>query len=660
MSKFFVKTLFLFILAFFLMNWAMFSYAESSKQCSAIKLARYSKWSEASKCAASQKNPVLQKIVLWMKYIDKNSNSSFEEISQFIISNPGFPKKSTLIANAESKLGPNIDKNKVSKWFAKYPPSTSYGIKYYFQIYPNKNSQNTKFINLAKKTWINADFNKKERHEFLSNYSTYISQNDNIVKIDKLIWKGNKRIDPELLNFVSKDYRNLFNARLLLLRGNSNYDKIISKVPKQLIERSGLLYAQALWLHKKGRHAKAATIILRNHEVSKTSTDGWFNVITLTAVELIDKGQISTAYKVASSHRYKEPVNYVDGEWMAGKIAYFYLKDYEKAFKHFQNILNNSKFSISIAKGAYWTGVAAKKLGRKAIAQKYFAQAAKYPENLYGQLSITKLLNNDNIYQVNSLTPVSQSDLKWLKNNELARASYILSKANQYSNTRKFIKAAASSAKTATQRYLLSKFGHDVNVNAISVISGKESAHKGEFFPEYAYPILKKSYTTGTNEALVFSIIRQESEFNPIAKSHAGAMGLMQIIYPTAKDISRELNTRITKVSLLKNPDLNVKFGTHYILSLVKRYKGSYILAIAAYNAGPGNVDKWIKKYGDPRKSKSLDEAVNWIEKIPFYETRAYVQHVLSNLQIYKSILANKKNTKLKNIKINITKDVLR
>jgi soluble lytic murein transglycosylase len=195
----------------------------------------------------------------------------------------------------------------------------------------------------------------------------------------------------------------------------------------------------------------------------------------------------------------------------------------------------------------------------------------------------------------------------------------------------------------------------------MAVVSGKESSRMGVLFIEHSYPVIKPHPSMKelrVEEALVMSIIRQESEFNQYAKSHAGAMGLMQLIYPTAKDVSRELKSKFTRSSLYSDKHLNMRFGTFHLQKLLDYYDGSYILTICAYNAGRGNVDKWIKRFGDPRKLQTVDEVVAWVEKIPFYETRGYVQHVLSNVQMYRNVLKAKE--KVSTLKINLASDLLK
>lgn len=635
---------------------------QQSVRCSAIKLARIGSWNEAFQCAVKQNNKTLAKIITWLKYRDQNANGSFEEITDFISSHPSFPDKAKLITIAESKLNQNTDINKARKWFASHPAATSNGLKYCLSICDH-NPQDSKFLTLVKKTWIEGKFNKNERSNFLSAYGKYLSEKDHAAKLDYLIWEGANRLDSDLLSLVNRDLQAIFEARLLLLKNKDNLDeKVLNRIPQHLRNNPGVLYAESLSYKKKEQYLKIAQILLENDKVAELKSDRWFNIRTLTAAELAGNGDYLSAYRIAKNHNYKDPVNYVNAEWLAGKVAYIYLKKYSLALSHFLNIANSSKFAVSIAKGAFWSGMAYEKIGNNDMSQKFFQKAALYPDNFYGQMAVSKIRNNNSIYSINNMPTPSQDDLDWVNNNELVQISHYFSNENQYGLSRKFIAAAASSADSPVKQYLLAKSGKESKLYSLSVIASKEAARRGTFFVDYSYPTLKNMpYENTVENALVFSIIRQESEFNPLARSYADAMGLMQLVYPTAKEISKELNIKFsTKLSLFRSPRLNVTFGSYYLSKLLKTYNGSYILAIAAYNAGPGRVNKWIKKYGDPRELKSMDKVVEWIEKIPFLETREYVQHVLSNIQIYRNILKNKSAGALTHLKIDLDQDLLR
>lgn len=633
-----------------------------AKPCSVMELISEERWDAALRCAKSQNNPLLEKMVLWSEYRDRSSSAKTEEILTFVGKNPSFPDTWLLQSIAENKINSDTDKSFLKQWFRNNLPVTDKGIKYYLEI----NGSHLGKKNLSawvKKAWIRVEYSSEERKAFLVKYKKYLTHSDHIKKIDHMIWQGYTRIDDNLLGLVNNDFRKLFDARLKILRNQSNINSIVSSVPKKLRSAPGLLYARAEWYKKRGHYGKIARLILDHQgHVSTLRSDVWFKMRARTALEMAQKGHYKTAYSISSIHNYKNAVNYVDGEWFAGKVAWVYQNNAKRALKHFQKIQKKSKYAVSKSKSSYWSGFMYQKLGNQEKAKSNFKIAAEYPDTYYGQLAVIKIKKNKDIQAVDKVPAISKADRNWVENNDFVRASRIFAKAKQHNASRKFASIAYRNANTPGKKYLLTEIGHKNKLYALSVLYSKISGRGGLLFAEYGYPLVNlKSADKKVEKALVLSIIRQESEFDTHAKSPAGAMGLMQLMYATAKDVSSDLGISINKDKLFQNPSLNIKLGSSYIGSLLERYDNNYILAIASYNGGPHNVDKWIKAYGDPRGMKDMDEAVEWIEKIPFYETRAYVQHVLSNLQIYRNILKNRaQKTKITQVKISLSQDLVK
>jgi len=655
-----VVSFFIYFVTLFAVTFANYSAAYSAGPCSAMKLIKEDQWNAALKCAKSQHHSLLVKIVLWSKYKDRKSDAKTEEILKFVSQNSNFPDTWTLKSIAEEKINEKTDTKFLKQWFLTHLPVTDDGIKAYLELIGSRLKEKDRKM-WVQKAWIRVDYNKDERKAFLVKYKKYLTHSDHIKKLDHMLWEGHRRLDSDLLLLVDRDFRALFAARLQILRNHSNMSQILSTVPKNLRAAPGLLYARAMWYKKRGHYSKLAKLILDHPHISTLKKDRWFKLRARTALELAQKGHYRTSYRVSSEHNYYNAVNYVDGEWFAGKVAWVYRDDAKTALGHFKKILKKSKYSISRSKSSYWSGMMYQKLGMKSESKKYFDIAAEYPDTFYGQLGIMKVRNNQDSHIVDKPPIVTKEDEYWIKNNELVRASILFASSKQHNYARRFAGAAFNKADTVGKKYLLTRIGIDKKIYSLSVLYNKIAESRGIFFVSHSYPVLKlKSFNKNIEKALALAIIRQESEFDTYALSPAGAMGLMQLMYKTAKQMGHEVHTKITKEALYNSPELNVKLGSYYISKLVDRYDGSYILAIASYNAGPNNVDRWIKAYGDPRGLDDVDEVVEWIEKIPYYETRAYVQHVLSNLQIYRNILdAQKKNKPVQSIKIDLKKDLV-
>ena len=432
--------------------------------------------------------------------------------------------------------------------------------------------------------------------------------------------------------------------------------RIMKSVPKKYHKSASILYAKSMWYKKRGREHKLAKLLIDSEKNIYTHQDRWAKLRLVLVSHLIDSADYKLAYRIISKHRFKNVVNYVDAEWVAGKIAYLYLRDYEKAAYHFKRLLNKSKFSVSRSKGAYWLARTYYRMGEKKKSFDTYKIAAMYPDTYYGQLSTMKI-KKDRTIHLPQLPKITKTDIEWANKNDLVQMSKILAQNKKHVYARKFIAQAIIKAPSPSKKYLLTKTGHNIKQRSISVVAGKEMARRGMFERKYSYPLKDFGLPYKIELALVNSIIRQESEFDQYARSPAGAMGLMQLMYPTAKYVGKKVRKNFNKAHLLKYQKLNARLGSYYLSELIDRYKGSYVLAIAAYNAGPGNVDKWVTRYGDPRKTSNYNAVVGWVEKIPFYETRSYVQNVLSNLQIYRSIIRNRKSPK---ITVNLDYDLIR
>lgn len=634
----------------------VYAQAESA-DCQALELASINHWPQAYKCAYKQNNPALLKLVKWLCYQQKSCSTDFKDISDFIIANPDFPDIEILVKRAEEKITSQITDEVLVKWFRKHKPKTATGIKYYIKLSLPHIVDKDKLSKTVKYGWINGSYNSEERALFLQKYGHLLSTQDHIAKIYLLLSKGNTKIDQDILNLIPNNYKELLKARMSLRNDQNNFAKIINNIPKNLRNDTELLFAEAQWYKHKGHHRKLAKLLYDHRQQKSVGADNWFKLRTNTVVELIDTGSYKFAYNIAKDHSYTDLVNYVDGEWLAGRIAYFYLDQPQLAIEHFKNIYKQSKFSVSKSKGAYWSAMAARKLKNMELADEFFVLASRYPDTFYGQLAV--MHKSKDPYIILPAEPkIEDDDLIWFKNNQLISAIKLLIQAKKYNLVEKFMKTVIQHNPDPAKILLIVRLGYNINMPRLSVSSGKEAARHGYFLAKHIYPTLKFSPKSNQIEkALMLSIIRQESAFDQYAVSSAEAMGLMQLIHPTAKDVSQELNIRFKKNDLINNPKLNLTFGCHHLTKLIEYYNGSYILAIAAYNAGPGNVNKWIVKYGDPRKLKSAEQVIKWIEKIPFFETRGYVQNVLTNLQVYRSIL---KNNKTDRIKVNLNQDLLR
>jgi soluble lytic murein transglycosylase len=354
---------------------------------------------------------------------------------------------------------------------------------------------------------------------------------------------------------------------------------------------------------------------------------------------LINNHKYDLAYDISKNNgNVKGTADFADSAWMSGWLALTYKKDAKSAYEHFYEMYNNVNFPVSKSRAAYWAARAAEANNNVNIAAQWYKLAAIHNTTFYGQLAYAKVYDNK-LFNIADVPLVSEANLNKYHQNSLVKIAFMLTMLNEDNTAEKFITAAIEESNLSEDLYLISGLGLQMNETKLSVIAAKEALKKGFVFTKTGWPIIENIPESEAEKALVMGIIRQESRFDSNARSSANAMGLMQILPSTAKSLAKKIGVRYTEADLTENPQYNILLGSRYIGDLVNRFDGSYILAIAAYNAGPTNVKRWINNYGDPRKMTSNYEVINWIERIPFKETRSYVQRVLENIQVYRDLL---------------------
>ncbi len=318
---------------------------------------------------------------------------------------------------------------------------------------------------------------------------------------------------------------------------------------------------------------------------------------------------------------------------MAGWIALRFFNDYELALKHFTILYDAVFMPISKARAAYWSGRTLEAINDKEGADVWYTNAAKYTGTYYGQLASARLPK----YQKHTSIPQIIETKTTIAGHELFAVIRLLTYLGKDSLADIFAKKLAMMSKVRQDYQLISRFAHSQNRPDMAIRSAKYATRNGYILNANLFPLVDIPFAYNNDElehALVLALIRQESLFNKSATSHAGARGLMQLMPTTAKGVSKSIKIPYAQYRL-KNPSFNIKVGSAYLKNLIRKYDGSYILALAAYNAGPANVAKWIRKNGDPLYDSNVD-LIDWVELITISETRNYVQRVLEGIQIYR------------------------
>tara|TARA_B100001063_G_scaffold242981_1_gene272712 strand:+ start:1 stop:1029 length:1029 start_codon:yes stop_codon:yes gene_type:complete len=334
---------------------------------------------------------------------------------------------------------------------------------------------------------------------------------------------------------------------------------------------------------------------------------------------------------------------------MSGWIALSFLDDPLLAKDHFENFLNNVSYPISTARGAYWLGRTHKKLGNNELSTKWFGEASKFLTTYYGQLAFMEL-NPEQNFELPKDQEVNKEYRNLFFKKDIVKIIYLLDELDEDKYTKHILRHLANDDINNGSEILAAELATNIERFDFAIQIAKIASYEKRFHNQFNYPIISTpKYINGRKipeSAFILSIIRQESEFDLSANSHAGAKGLMQLMPYTAKLVSKQAKLPYSRSRLTSDPEYNINLGSHYIAGLILNYDGAYPFAIAAYNAGPNRVKYWKKINKNPQK-KQIDY-IDWIELIKFKETRNYVQRVLENYNVYRYIL-EQKPIKMKN-----------
>ena len=611
----------------------------------AISEMKKAKWPDALNTAKKAKDKSIYNFIQWRHLLTKGNRASFYDYKSFIDINENYPRIGRVKYLAEHKLSTDkISPKKIINWFGSSDPLSGFG-----EIILGEslilNGDDKRGIELIKKGWVTADLTKSELKFFRKKYKAYLNADDYIKRADYLAW-NNKYWDlKRLLRYLPKDYELLYNARQLLMSKSYGVDNAISKVPTKFKNDAGLNYDRLKWRRKRGRVDSSVEILLniKNTKEYLVRPDKWWEEREIISRSLIYKKKYELAYKIASNHAMEEGPEFAAAEWMSGWIALSFLNDPLLAKDHFENFYNNVGYPISVARGAYWLGRANKELGYKELSDKWFKEASNYLTTYYGQLAFIEL-NSDNTFELSKDTKVNKEYRDNFFKKEIVKVIYLLDELDEDKYSKHMLRHLALDNIENGSEILAAELATNIERFDFAIQISKIASYEKRFHNKYNYPIIgTPTYINGRKipeSAFILSIIRQESEFDLSANSHAGAKGLMQLMPYTAKLVSKQAKLPYSKSRLTSDPEYNINLGSHYIAGLILEYEGAYPFAIAAYNAGPKRVRYWKKINKNPQKNQI--DYVDWIELIKFKETRNYVQRVLENYNVYRYILEQK------------------
>lgn len=613
-------------------------------------------WNKAYDYAQKSQNPALKKLVTVKKYI--SGYGSFEEITTFILNNPNWPELADLYRAAERSIGVRENFAKIYSWFIKHPPRTGEGYKNYATAayktlgpkIKNDPSIKIKLDKIIRQAWSRGKFSATEQKAFYLLHHNILLPSDHIDKINYLLWDGNIKAALALIHLVSKPYQEMFKVRIAALEGDHNTDKLFNNLDLSYRYRSGILYSYMKYKIKRQDFSDQAVSLLLKAPIDNKYSAKWWEVKAYYIRELIAQKKYQLAYQIANKHYAAKAEDYAEKEWIAGWLALQFLGKTDIALVHFKRLHSKVSSPMSLSRGAYWVARCYYKKLDNHSRLLWLKKAALYPETFYGQLAANALGHKTlDLYQF-SRPVLLPEEIDKFKQKYYIQALELMLKHNQKKLAQDFIASYSCNLRDSKEVVLILNLLRRYKQRYLAVMLSKR-AYQKLHLRSYAdnYPRPYDLRQCPLEPSFINALIRQESNFDHAAESSAKALGIMQVIAPTASLVAKALHIPYEQSRLLTDINYNVKIGSSYMRQMIKEFDGSFILAISAYNAGPHNAKKWIKQNGDPRHMKHVYEVIDWIELISFAETRNYVQRIMENIQVYRYFLQQDKTLRLVN-----------
>jgi Soluble lytic murein transglycosylase and related regulatory proteins (some contain LysM/invasin domains) len=490
--------------------------------------------------------------------------------------------------------------------------------------------------------WRSEGLDKALENRILKEFEGVLTVKDHKARMDYLMYRG--RVAQATRFARLGEAQSLFKAWSARINGARNAEALMKAVDPSWKDDPAFLFLRVEALRRKDKYREAAALLAKapRDPALLISTSEWWDEQRIVARGLADLGDYRAAYALVSAHTATLPADIADAEFHAGWYALRNLGDPSRAEKHFRRILDASSRPISASRAWYWLGRAADAANSPEAAEHY-RKAASHPGTFYGQLAAARLQTA--ALRVELPAP-TDTDRQTYSRRPAVAALDRFEAAGHQSRTAPLLRALAEELESPGELAMLVERAERRRDHNLALHIGKAAFSQGRDVAALAFPIgaiPAGADIAGSGKALAYSIARQESAFNPAAVSPANARGLLQLLPGTAKAVAKRHGLAYASERLTSDPGYNATLGAHYLGEQIESFGGSYILTFIAYNAGPRRVSEWIKRYGDPR-GKPIEEVIDWIERIPFPETRNYVQRITENYQIYKARLGQETN----------------
>jgi soluble lytic murein transglycosylase len=595
-------------------------------------------FSFARKLALDGNDALLRSYVRWRELLDAPEPASFAAYADFLASHPDWPERDTLRARGEDRLDGRVGASATVAYFAGGEPRTPRGTMALADalIVAGRRAQD---VSLLRQSWIEDDFGADQERRFLSTYGAALRPEDHRARLDRVLWAGEIAAAQRLLPRVDAGSRKVATARIRLQGLERVAEAAYADVPKSLRGDPGLQYDRVRFFTRRSRDALAIELLLRPPARLGQPALWWREQHRLIR-DLLDDGRMKEAYALARVHRQSAGLPFAEAEFLAGWLALRFNKEPAAAKAHFERLWNGVGTPISRSRAAYWAGRASEATGDRAAAASWYERAASYPTAFYGQ-EAARELGERPAGRLGEVRLPSKAAQQALLARPPARLGEALCGLKDGAVARPFFRHLGATTESGDGLSAVVALAQSCGRADLALAAAR--AADGVIEPHMAYPLPRVRGFLAESAALPepslrLAVARQESLFDTRARSPAGAIGLMQLMPGTAQATARALKLGFSRARLTSDPEYNVRLGSVYLGQQLQRYDGETALALAAYNAGPSRVAHWLETLGDPRGAGRA-RLIDWIELIPFNETRNYVQRVLEAETVYARLL---------------------
>jgi soluble lytic murein transglycosylase len=573
----------------------------------------------------------------------------FADYARFLISNPGWPDEARMRRWAEKAMVPGENAVTVLSFFRSEPPKTGNGFARLAEAFA-ATGKPTEAAAAARNAWTSPDLSIDDQNRIGARFWSSLSAADHDKRVDALLFAKKPGDAARALGYATPSRRAAFSARIAMQTSAADADTRYRAVESQVPSDAGLLMDRLRFLKDTYRNeAGARWLAARPHNFVHRPADPqrFYEMLLILARAAWSDRNYAQAYDIArqvddalppgadvSLQPYGVRDDYTSLTWTAGEAAMSGLNRYASAIPLFVKYSKGGRSLQVTSKGLYWAGRAALHANRAAEANGYFSQAAAYPELFYGQLSLERLGRPVPAPGGLPQMLVTDAQRSAFQQKRLVRATRLLGQQGRRDEQALFVRALAESLASEADRVMAAELAQAIGRQDLAVWTARAARNEGDaFYVRQAFPTHHGQVGGGRMWSMTHGITRQESSFDRSAISHAGARGLMQLMPGTAREQAGKMGLAYDYRRLTTDPAYNVSLGSAYYARLLNTWGGNHVLAVASYNAGAGNVRKWVRAYGDPRQPGT--DVIRWIERIPFTETRGYVQRVLENSVVY-------------------------